>query len=695
MTNEFMAAALSYADRGLAVFPCKTRSKQPRTEHGVHDASTDATIIKKWWSKWPDSNIGIACGKASGGLVVIDLDQKADGTDGNDTLHDWERVHGELPETVRSITGKGGAHLLYRSDRAEGNRVDLLPAIDVRGDGGYIVAPPSVHPNGRPYTWEYDPEEVEIAKVNELVRELLDTGKKKIDVDKFTLPEVIPEHTRNDTLFRYACSLQAQGLSDDSILAAVQKANEDRVRPPLDLSEVDQIVSHALEAYDKGTPAMVIQRKAQALGLRMAADKTGKLHPRQCIDNVVKVLQEDPALAGKVRFNEFSHSVMYFGQLPWKPEGDNLGEWTDADDAELRLYLDNNYLLTTRLHALDGFQIVVSRNKYNPLTGYLNALQWDGVSRIGSIMNEYLGVEPTEYNVEAYRTFLQGAVHRAYNPGCKFDLMLILIGPQGAGKSTFLKYHALQDDWFVDNYNFRSTDSKAAVENMAGKWILEMSEMETLKKDAVTADAMKAFITSQADVYRTPFDRRPMTRKRSCVFCGSTNDGNFLKDRTGNRRFLPIDVHPERATKDIFNEAVARKDIEQVIAESVAYYKANPNKPPILPRHIAEEAIAAQYEHLEQDVWVDLITEFLDKTRRDRVNAAVIWDEGFKRDPVDMKRAESSRILTIMRHDVKGWHEIGKHRIAGFGNSSICFEKDRPDTSSGFTEIDDDETVPF
>ena len=108
-------------------------------------------------------------------------------------------------------------------------------------------------------------------------------------------------------------------------------------------------------------------------------------------------------------------------------------------------------------------------NRYNPLTGYLDALQWDGKSRVGSVMTEYLGVEPTEYNIEAYRTFLQGAIHRAYDPGCKFDLMLILIGRQAAGKSTFLKYHALQDDWYVDNYNFRSTDSKAAVESMAGK----------------------------------------------------------------------------------------------------------------------------------------------------------------------------------------------------------------------------------
>lgn len=691
MANEFLNAALKYASAGRAVFPLKPRSKEPRTKNGVHDATTDADAIRRWWTKWPDSNIGMATGGPSS-VSVIDCDIKADGTNGLDTLHNWECEHGELPETVRSITGKGGAHLFFKTDRPVRNRVEILPGIDIRGDGGYVVVPPSEHPNGRQYEYEYDPDEYEIAEADELVWELLNTGKKTTDKSPSTLPETIPEHQRNDTIFRLACSLQSKGLSDETIMMACLKENALRCSPQLDEDEVRKTVDGALKRYGKGAKAAAGFR---GLDLLTVIDKDKNEKVRQCSENMFRVMQQDEALADKIKYDTFNCRPMYLGQLPWRDDGDTYGEWTDGDDAALRNYLDIRYGLNRRTHYDDAFQLVLMVNRYNPLTGYLDALQWDGKSRVGSVMTEYLGVEPTEYNVEAYRTFLQGAIHRAYDPGCKFDLMLILIGRQAAGKSTFLKYHALQDDWYVDNYNFRSTDSKAAVESMAGKWILEMSEMDTMKKDSMTADAMKAFITSQADVYRTPYDRRPITRKRSCVFCGSTNDGNFLKDRTGNRRFLPIDVHPELATRDIFDEAVARKEIEQVLAEAVAYYKANPTKPPVLPKHIAQAAIDAQYDHLEQDVWVDLITEYLDRTSRDRINATCIWQEGFRRDPVDMKRAESSRILTILRHDVKGWHEIGKHRISGFGNSSICFEKDLPDTISGFTEIDDDETIPF
>ena len=140
-------AALYYAKIGLAVFPIKSRSKQPLTGHGCKDASKDTDQIAEWWDRWPDANVGIATGSISGGLVVIDLDIDEDkGKDGYEVLRRWQQEHGTLPETALSITGRGGYHYLYRDSASWKNRTGLYEGVDVRGNGGYIVAPPSVHP---------------------------------------------------------------------------------------------------------------------------------------------------------------------------------------------------------------------------------------------------------------------------------------------------------------------------------------------------------------------------------------------------------------------------------------------------------------------------------------------------------------------------------------------------------------------
>ena len=705
MNNIFLNAAIEYAGKGMAVFPLKPRDKKPLTKHGVNDATTDFDTITKWWKKNPNANIGIACGQISGGLLVIDLDERANGVSGFDSLHEWESEHGELPETARTITGKGGSHILYRVDHKENNRVDLLEGVDVRSDGGYIVAPPSIHPNGNRYEWEYDPEEYEIAKADETVMELLSIGKKKVDVDKFTSPDKIPDGKRNDTIYKVACSLQAKGLGDGAILAACRAENQSKCDPPLSDEEVDKIVESALK-HDKGYSAPVVA----SVSLLTVTDAKGNEKVRQCAENVARVILNDPELSGKIKEDTFGHRLMYLGQLDWRKPGDNYGEWTDKDDGALESYLDIKYGLRNKNDYTNGFNMALLENEFNPLQSYLDALEWDGVPRIDEALNRYLGVEKTEYNIAAFRVFLQGAIHRAYNPGCKFDYMMVLIGKQGDGKSTLFKFLACNDDWYDENFNFKDTNNKTTVEKMAGKWFLEMGEMDTMKKDMVTSDALKAFVSSVSDDYRVPFAKRKETRKRQCVFCGTSNDVNFLKDRTGNRRYLPIDCHATHITKRrIFDYDTARPYFHQVIAEAVAEYKADPNKKPVLPFELEEQAKLEQMGHLEEDVWVSIIQDYLDAEPVGRVNAALIYDKAFGKDPVDMRKGEAGRILTIMRNDIVGWHEIGKARLNGYGRAGICFERDQVspneaeggakvtqgDTLTGFIEVEADEIIPF
>lgn len=699
MSNQFLDAAIEYASKGMAVFPLKVKGKEPMTAHGVKNATTNFNTIKKWWTKYPNANIGIACGAVSGGLLVVDLDEKENGVSGSDSLHNWERENGELPETVRSITGKGGAHLLFRIDHPEKNKVNLLEGVDIRSDNGYIVAPPSIHPNGNRYEWEYDPEEYEIAQADETVLRLLSVGRKP-ETDKFTVPDRIPDGKRNDTIFKMACSLQAKGLTDTSILAACIAENNAKCNPPLDEDEVAKIVESALK-HDKGT--LAVPSAAVELDLLKTTDSKGNEKIRQCGENVCRVILGDPALAGKIKDDTFGHRLMYLGQLDWREKGDDYGDWTDKDDSALRAYLDIKYNLRNKADYEDGFNMALLENSYNPLTGFLDALVWDGKPRIDTVMTDYLGVKPTEYNKAAFRVFLQGAVRRAYDPGCKFDYMMVLIGKQGDGKSTFFRMLACNDEWYDENFNFKDTNSKTTIEHMAGKWFLEMGEMDTMKKDMVTADALKAFITTVADTYRVPFGRRPERRPRQCVFCGTSNDKNFLKDRTGNRRYLPIDCEATQETKKrIFSYDETRPYFRQVIAEAVADYKRDPSAPLVLPYELEEEAKQAQLRHLEEDVWVSIIEDFLEDEPVHRVNAAYIWEKAFGKNPADMRKGEASRIVTIMRNDIKGWEEIGKARLAGYGKNAVCFERivetkggTLGGTSSGFEPVGDDVNIPF
>lgn len=141
--------ALYYAELGLAVFPLAYRNKVPAIEGGCKAATTEKSKIERWWNQNPRYNIGIATGNKSNGLVVIDLDvDKNKGIDGYEVLRDWQNKHGELPETWQSITGRGGYHYFYKDTITHSNKVGLYEGVDIRGEGGYIVAPPSVHPKG-------------------------------------------------------------------------------------------------------------------------------------------------------------------------------------------------------------------------------------------------------------------------------------------------------------------------------------------------------------------------------------------------------------------------------------------------------------------------------------------------------------------------------------------------------------------
>ena len=253
--SEMLYFAKQYAAAGLAVLPLK-QDKSPYTAHGVKDASVDEAVIENWWKKWPSANIGIATGMASGGVFVIDQDEK-NGEHGKAVFEDWLEKNDLKPgDTWSGRTASGGRHTFFRASVPVRNRVGWLPGVDVKGDGGYVAVPPSVLSDGSRYEWEVSPFDLENPLSDEdpavsfTVSEINRKSKKSAVL---SMPKKIDRGKRNDSLYRLACSLQAKGLSDAAILAAVQAENTAKCNPPLDDSEIRGIIQSAFSRV-KGSP---------------------------------------------------------------------------------------------------------------------------------------------------------------------------------------------------------------------------------------------------------------------------------------------------------------------------------------------------------------------------------------------------------------------------------------------------------
>ena len=247
--SELGRAACDYADMGFAVFPLLPRSKVPAIEGGHTDPSDDWEFLCWWWTNHPDDNVGIVTGKPSGGLVVVDVDQNEDARKyGRDNLEDWEARNRALPETVCSTTGSGGTHYLFRTSTSMRCTSNQLLSIDVKADGGYIVAPPSVHPNGNLYEWDLDPYDYDVAYMDGSVLELLAYVKAtrpeaaRSTEGRYAFPDTVHDgEGREHHLLTYAYSLRTQGMERAEIERELDRVNSERVIPPKPTRDIRRI----------------------------------------------------------------------------------------------------------------------------------------------------------------------------------------------------------------------------------------------------------------------------------------------------------------------------------------------------------------------------------------------------------------------------------------------------------------------
>lgn len=662
MAETMLDAALGYARRGLAVFPLAEGTKIPCIQGGFTQATTDEEQIRAFWSVRPMCNIGIATGGMSNGLVVIDVDlDNEKGEDGYVALKAWEAEHGDMPEGACATTPRGGMHLYFVSDEPFSCSVNHDTGIDVRADSGFVVAPPSVREDGRAYEWDLHIDDYGIpradANVKAFVRKMQEghVG----GGDKFELPDRIMNGERNDTLFRYACSLQAHSVPDDVIIASVLGVNKSLCDSPLNDAECEKLVKSAL-AKKKGFSDEVKARKA----VYRLLDCNDKGVPYQTITNCMTVLVNDVRLAGRLGYNDVAYTKTIETPVPWDT-AERTRQITDVDYSQFAAYMEHEYGLHSKQKGIDAIANVCSQNHYNPIMEWLESLRWDGEPRTRGLLPLFLGCEESDYNTEVIELFMRGAIARALEPGTKFDHMIVLVGAQGIGKSTFLRKLAHNPAWFNDNFNTIEGDN--AVEKLRGMWMVEMAELLSVKK-AKEVEAVKSFVTSTIDTIRPKYARETEQRPRVCVFAGTTNDMDFLSDPTGNRRFIPIHCFAKERQEALFEDS-AQEFIDQCWAEMYARWKAG-EQSLVLPGHIERMADKMREQHTEDDPRVALIQQHLDAKMQScddpgSVGARVCVTEVLKEvlDAPDYRnppRRLVNEIHAIMRNSIDGYMPYGK-----------------------------------
>jgi len=394
--------------------------------------------------------------------------------------------------------------------------------------------------------------------------------------------------------------------------------------------------------------------------------------PAKTTDNILLILENDPLLKGKLAFDEFANRGLALGALPWDPR---IGrrQWTDIDDAGLRHYIEKVYGITGKDRILDATALCAFKLRINDVRDYLKGLAWDGTKRLDTLLLDYFGADDNAYTRAVSRKSLTAAVARVMMPGVKYDYMPIFSGPQGIGKSTFLRL--LGKRWYSDS--LQTFEGKEAAEMVQGTWINELGELNGLTRSE--ANAVKQFLSRTEDIYREPYGRRTGAYPRRCVFFGTTNDNEFLRDRTGNRRFWPVDLWQTHPCKNVFEDLEV--EVPQIWAEAFIAWQLG--EPLYLTGEAEKISIQEQEEHRESNVKEGIIKAFVERPvpfawekrdltarrlywsgdfgqgtgdtgGRDRVCAVEVWCECFNSDVKFMKRPDAAEINGILE-SLPGW----------------------------------------
>jgi predicted P-loop ATPase len=673
-------AVNGYIAAGFTLFPCGDGPELKDPKYGT--MWTEAEYDPMLTAEDLPGTYGL---KLPPDVLVIDWDPRNETPDNKDQLKRfWAQYGVATPlDTFTVATGGGGCHVHFKKPEEVyvRGKVPGFPAIDVKSAGGYVIAAGSKHFKGPDYEvirGDYDKILPCPPKVLEAISYV--AGLKNEDIE----PDDSPGSIRQFTDYcKIAVKQRAKtGVPHRFVVACYGKVNCNLPREktleimqehfnPSDSGKqsLEKKVNNAYNYSQGGQGAASPEAVFTEISENTVLDPADAFNQNQqwtriprngvvclnhhALNNVVNHLELMPSkntlapLYKLFKYNEFKRQIEFANYAPWHDINKPVPHYGDADIAAIKLYLakfkTNNPTVDFSMTVSDelirqAVLLVAKTYSYHPVKDWLELLKWDGKPRLDRLLVDYAGAPDTPYVKEVAKNTLIGAVARIMEPGCKQDHMLILEGPQGIGKSTFVAI--LGGEHYADIPI--SPKEKDTVAGMQGAWILEASEMEMLKRADVAA--LKRFLTVTTDKVRLPYDHIPSILPRQSIFIGTVNPSpeGYFRDETGNRRFWP-------AACLKFDLQALKRDRDQLFAEAVARYQSGEawhlDKPDVMAIAIAE-----QEKRMETDSWEETVKNwFASGNLPESLTTDNIGLYALNLTAAKMGQAEKRRLCTAIR----------------------------------------------